>query len=118
TGFPGRPEHLVDLAAEVGFARTELDRTIEALEREIRRGSFPGAAIAVGRYDRTVLERGIGTLDGSPSSYAVDPDHTIYDLASLTKVVATTTAVMLLVEDGKMNIDAPVSTYLPRFSGG
>ncbi|HET8656910.1 MAG TPA: serine hydrolase domain-containing protein, partial [Longimicrobiaceae bacterium] len=48
----------------------------------------------------------------------VDPDRTMYDLASLTKVVATTTAVMLLVEDGKMSLDAPVSLYLPEFSGG
>jgi CubicO group peptidase (beta-lactamase class C family) len=48
----------------------------------------------------------------------VDPERTVYDLASLTKVVATTTAVMLLVEDGRLDLDAPVSRYLPEFGGG
>ena len=118
TEFPGRPTHLVELPVALGFARSELDRAIDALEREVRRGAFPGAAIAVGRGDQTVLERGIGSVDGGRFSPPVDPDHTIYDLASLTKVVATTTAVMLLIEDGKMSLDDPVSSYLPRFAGG
>jgi CubicO group peptidase (beta-lactamase class C family) len=48
---------------------------------------------------------------------AVDPQRTVYDIASLSKVVATTTAVMLLVEDGKLELDAPVSRYLPEFNG-
>jgi CubicO group peptidase (beta-lactamase class C family) len=65
-----------------------------------------------------VLERGVGTLDGGAFSPAVDPDHTVYDLASLTKVIATTTAVMLLVEDGLLDVNAPVSLYLPQFAGG
>src|SRR5690606_28546356 len=85
---------------------------------EMRRGGFPGAALAVGRWDRTVLERGIGTYDRMRGSPAVDPDYTIYDLASLTKVVGTTMAVMLLYEDGTIDLDAPVSRYLPAFSGG
>lgn len=48
----------------------------------------------------------------------VDPAATVYDLASLTKVVATTTAVMLLAEDGRLELDAPVGRYLPEFRGG
>lgn len=96
----------------------ELDQALERLETELDNGSFPGAAIAIGRWDKTVVERGIGTLDGGLASPPVDPDHTIYDLASLTKVIATTTAVMLLVEDGVLELDAPVYTYLPTFYGG
>ncbi|MDQ3606392.1 MAG: beta-lactamase family protein, partial [Gemmatimonadota bacterium] len=52
------------------------------------------------------------------SGEPVDPDSTVYDIASLTKVVATTTAVMLLVDDGRMALDAPVRRYLPEFGGG
>jgi CubicO group peptidase (beta-lactamase class C family) len=118
SGPPGLPIHLVEAPSDIGFSRAQLDEAVAAVEEEVRRGAFPGAALAVGRWDRTVLERGIGTLDRLPRSPAVDPDYTIYDLASLTKVIATTTAVMLLVEDGKLDLDAPVARYLPAFSGG
>lgn len=92
-----------------------LRRAESAVRAQVERGAFPGAAIAVGRAGQTVLERGIGRVAWGDRE--VDPAHTIYDLASLTKVVATTTAVMLLVEDGRMDLDAPVSTYLPEFRG-
>jgi serine-type D-Ala-D-Ala carboxypeptidase len=118
SGFPGVPIHLVEAPANVGFTLSELEGALRAVEGEVLRGGFPGAAIAIGRWDRTVVERGFGTLDRSLGSPAVDPDHTVYDLASLTKVVAATTAVMLLVEDRVLELDAPVSRYLPEFSGG
>src|SRR2546429_6370937 len=49
------------------------------------------------------------------SARPVSPESTLYDLASLTKVVATTTAAMLLVERGKLDLDAPVARYVPEF---
>lgn len=101
-----------------GFRAADLTRAVESVERAIRRGSFPGAAIAIGRRDQVVVEEGVGHLDWYAGSAPVDPDLTVYDLASLTKVVATTTAVMLLYEDGKIGLDTPVRTYLPAFSGG
>ncbi|HET8656313.1 MAG TPA: serine hydrolase domain-containing protein, partial [Longimicrobiaceae bacterium] len=100
-------------------ARLDLSDLVVAeatVQHEVQRGGFPGAALAVGRGDHAIVEEGIGTTDWGATP--VDPDRTMYDLASLTKVVATTTAVMLLVEDGKMSLDAPVSRYLPEFSGG
>lgn len=103
-----------------GFAMGEfhllpLFQTESEVRAEVFRGAFAGAAVAIGRRNRIVSEWGIGTTDwaGTP----VDPDRTLYDLASLTKVVATTTAVMLLVEDGRMELDAPVERYLPTFIG-
>lgn len=117
-GLAGFPTHTLQPADLTGFSQAELDAAVRAVEGEMRRGGFAGAALAVGRWDRTVLERGIGTHDRLRGSPAVDPDYTIYDLASLTKVVATTTAVMLLYEDGKIELDAPVERYLPAFSGG
>ena len=113
--FPAHP--LFDPLA-AGFRAGDLQLAEAAVQAEIRRGGFPGAALAIGRWNRTVVEQGIGRLDWSPSALAVDPDNTVYDLASLTKVVATTSAVMLLVEDGKLDLDAPVQRYLPEFDGG
>jgi CubicO group peptidase (beta-lactamase class C family) len=82
----------------------------------IRRGAYPGAALVVGRRDTILFAKGYGRLTWSATSRAVDPDSTIYDLASLTKVVATTTAVMLLVEHGKVRLDTPVAAYVRGFN--
>jgi len=83
----------------------------------ISRGAFPGAALVIGRRDTLLVQRGYGRLTWSASSAAVTADSTIYDLASVTKVVATTTALMLLVERRKVELDAPVSRYLPEVTG-
>lgn len=83
----------------------------------IRRGAYPGAALVVGRRDTIVFAKGYGRLTWSAASPAADPDSTLWDLASLTKVVATTTALMLLVERGRVDLDAPVARYVPEFDG-
>lgn len=114
---PGSPRHALASPADAGMRLADLLRVEETVMGEVRRGGFPGAALAVGRWDGTVVERGIGSLGWSAGAPSVDPDLTVYDLASLTKVVAATTAVMLLVEDGLMELDAPVSRYLPGFLG-
>jgi CubicO group peptidase (beta-lactamase class C family) len=88
------------------------------VERGITAGGFPGASVVVGRRGAAVLERGFGRLSWEKSSTPVSADRTIYDLASLTKVVGTTTAIMILFDEGKINLDAPVSLYVPGFSGG
>jgi CubicO group peptidase (beta-lactamase class C family) len=77
-------------------------------------GAAPGAALAVGRWGRLVHLRGYGRLDYAEASPPVT-DSTIFDVASLTKVIATTTAAMLLEEDGRLRVDRPVRTYLPDF---
>jgi CubicO group peptidase (beta-lactamase class C family) len=112
-----KTEHAMASPEAVGFSREGLRRAERALEEEFARGGFPGAALAIGRYDQVVVERGIGRLGWDPAEPRVDPDYTVYDIASLTKVVAATTAVMLLVEDGLMELDERVSTYLPEFVG-
>jgi CubicO group peptidase (beta-lactamase class C family) len=75
----------------------------------------PGAAIAIGRHGRIIKMHGYGSLDYRPGFAAVT-DSSLYDLASLTKVVATTTAAMILFEAGKLQLDAPLSRYLPELS--
>jgi serine-type D-Ala-D-Ala carboxypeptidase len=86
--------------------------------RGISAGGYPGAAVVVGRRGAAVFERGYGRLSWEKSSAAVRADRTIYDLASLTKVVGTTTAIMVLYDEGKIHLDDPVSQYIPEFSGG
>jgi CubicO group peptidase (beta-lactamase class C family) len=112
---PGTPPHELSSAAAAGLSATALARASDAVRDEVGRGSFPGASLAVGRWGRVVLEEGFGRTGAGGA--AVDPDRTVYDLASLTKVVGTTTAVMLLVEDGRMSLDDPVQAYLPEFTG-
>jgi CubicO group peptidase (beta-lactamase class C family) len=92
--------------------------TFDPIAREgIRLGGYPGAVLAVGSADSVLYIKGYGRLTWSPVSASTDPDSTLYDLASLTKVVATTTAVMLLVDRGRVELDAPVARYLPGFAG-
>lgn len=114
TGAPP-PFEPVD-PAQAGLDLSTLESAEDAVRREVRRGAFPGAALIIGRGERIAKITGIGHT--SWNGKAVDPSRTVYDLASLTKVVATTTAIMLLVEDGKLELDSPVSAYLPSFTGG
>jgi CubicO group peptidase (beta-lactamase class C family) len=85
------------------------------LDRAISDSAFPGAYVVVGTHEGVLAERGVGRLDWPPSP---TPDqHTLWDLASLTKVVATTTLVMQLVEQGKVALDAPLQEYLAEWVG-
>lgn len=83
----------------------------------IRAGGYPGAAVVIGRQGAAVWRKGFGTLGWGIGSSAVTADSTIYDLASLTKVVATTTAAMILYDEGRLPLDSKVVDYLPGFIG-
>lgn len=83
----------------------------------IRAGGYPGAAVIIGRQGAAVWRKGFGTLGWGFESRAVTADSTIYDLASLTKVVATTTAAMILYDEGRLPLDGKVADYLPGFVG-
>jgi beta-glucosidase-like glycosyl hydrolase/CubicO group peptidase (beta-lactamase class C family) len=77
----------------------------------------PGAALAVGRGGRLVRLRGYGRLDWGPGAPPATPSS-LWDLASVTKVSATTTAAMILAEESRLRLDAPVAHYLPWWSSG
>src|SRR5206468_4970238 len=79
---------------------------------------YPGAALAVVRHGALVRLQGYGRVGAGALSPAVSPESTLYDLASLTKVVATTAAAMSLVDEGRLSLDAPVHRYLAGFRGG
>jgi len=87
------------------------------VEHGIRIGAYPGAALVVGRRDTVLFSGGYGHLTWSAQSGAVSPDRTLYDIASMTKVVATTTALMILLDRGRVRLDDPVRAYIPEFQG-
>ncbi|HYW32480.1 MAG TPA: serine hydrolase [Gemmatimonas sp.] len=93
---------------------TTIDRVVQ---RGIDAGGFPGASVVVGRKGYAVWSKGFGSLDWS-GRRRVTAQESVYDLASLTKVVATTTAIMVLFDQGKVELDAPVSRYIPSYTGG
>jgi CubicO group peptidase (beta-lactamase class C family) len=88
------------------------------VQQGIRAGIYPGAVLVVGRKAGVLHARGFGHLTWSASSPIPSPDSTLWDLASLTKVVGTTAAVMRLLEERRIELEAPVASYLPRFTGG
>nr|MBA3890896.1 serine hydrolase [Gemmatimonadaceae bacterium] len=104
--------------AAAGMSAARLAKIDHVVERGLAAGGFPGASVVVGRKGFAVWEKGFGRLGWTPTSGYVIPDRTIYDIASLTKVVATTTAIMLLHDEGKIRLEDPVSRFLPGFSGG
>lgn len=99
----------------LGFDTVRLARAVSYLRAMAESGAFPGAVLAVGRHGRLALVAAVGQY-GVDDKRAVEP-ATIFDLASLTKVVGLTTACMLLVDQGKLALDAPVQTYVPAFRG-
>ncbi len=104
---------VVTRADEAAVDATAFDSAVTA---GIRGGVYPGAALVVGRHDTILFAKGYGHLTWSPASAAVSVDSTLWDLASLTKVIATTPAMMLLVEQGKVVLDSPVVHYVPEFN--
>ena len=74
----------------------------------------PGAVVVVGRGDQTLYEKAFGSRATVPAVEPMTLD-TVFDLASLTKVVAGSTAVMTLIEDGRLRLNDPVALHLPGF---
>ena len=84
------------------------------VEAAIARHELPGAVVLIGRGDAIAYRRAFGQRALAPSAEPMT-DDTIFDLASLTKVVATTTSVMRLVEEGRLRISDPVAQFIPDF---
>ncbi len=78
--------------------------------------AFPGAALAVTLQGELIACRGFGRFTYEPASAEISP-NTIFDLASLTKVLATAPMAMLLYERGQLDLDVPVATIIPEFRG-
>lgn len=84
------------------------------IEQAIHDGNIPGAVLIVGHNGQVIYRKVYGSRALEPRRETMTLD-TIFDLASLTKVIVTTTAVMQLVERGKVRLNDPVAKYLPEF---
>jgi len=104
---------LVALLAVQGVGH-DIDR---AVNRGIADGIYPAAVVVVGTSDSVLFARGYGHFTWDTLSTVPDPGSTLFDLASLTKVVATTASVMVLADRGRVALRHPVSDYVIGFVG-
>ena len=89
----------------------------ETFRRGVDEGAFPGAVVLAGDSREIRLHRAYGHRALAPERLPMTPD-TVFDLSSLTKPMATATAMMLLVRDGRLRLDDPVCAAIPEFSDG
>jgi CubicO group peptidase (beta-lactamase class C family) len=101
--------------AEVGPSLNLSTAITPIIARDLAAGHVPGAVVLVSREGQTVFRQAFGLRALEPAPARLETDD-IFDLASLTKVIATTTAVMQLVEQGRIQLDAPASVYWPAFA--
>src|SRR5437867_10802932 len=99
-----------------GFKAAKLAEMDKAITNAIAEKKLPGGVLWLERHGE-VYRRAYGNRAIVPKTEAMTED-TIFDLASLTKVVATTPAIMLLIERGQVKLDEPLHSYLPEFKGG
>jgi beta-N-acetylhexosaminidase len=102
---------------EEGMDSEVLGRMETLAQDFIKQGAMPGCAVLVLKGNRIVYDRGFGRMEYLTHSTPVDPLEHTYDLASITKVAATTLLTMHLVESGRLKLDEPISTYLPELKG-
>lgn len=109
---------LASLCGPASFAQEASDRQLESIgpviEEAIQSGKCPGAVVLIGHDGKVEYRRAFGNRSVVPQKSAMTAD-TIFDLASLTKVIATTTAIMQLVDGGKIRLEDRVSEYWPEF---
>jgi len=97
-----------------GFDKRQLRNADEAILQAIENKEIPGAVLAVVHLDKVVYLKAYGNKQIFPETVKMKT-NTIFDLASLTKSVATATSVMILAEKGKIRLEDPVSMYIPEF---
>jgi len=106
------------LFSATAFAQTSLDSRLAVLDPivdgAIAQGQIPGAVVVVGHDGQVAYRKAYGNRALVPRREAMTLD-TVFDCASLTKVIATTTAIMQLWEQGKLRMNDPVAKYIPEF---
>jgi uncharacterized protein YbbC (DUF1343 family)/CubicO group peptidase (beta-lactamase class C family) len=86
----------------------------EVIEQSIARGEMPGAVVLVLHKDQVVLRKAYGLRSKQPVEVPMTPD-TVFDLASLTKPIATATSIFVLIDQGKLRLTDRVTKHLPKF---
>ncbi|GIW94871.1 MAG: hypothetical protein KatS3mg110_2912 [Pirellulaceae bacterium] len=122
TGFASIPAACAGNASELlqvppeqaGMDARHLEQIDDEVARAIRRNEMPGCVVAIGRYGKLAWLKAYGNRQLEPEPEAMTVD-TLFDLASLTKPIATATSIMILVDRGKLRIHDRVAGYLPEF---
>jgi uncharacterized protein YbbC (DUF1343 family)/CubicO group peptidase (beta-lactamase class C family) len=102
--------------AGVAVSAQKLQAIDGEVEGEIKQHHLPGAVVLVARKGSVVWRKAYGARAVEPTREAMTPD-TIFDVASLTKVVATATSIMILVERGKIRLSDSLSNFIPEIKG-
>jgi uncharacterized protein YbbC (DUF1343 family)/CubicO group peptidase (beta-lactamase class C family) len=108
------PPRAARAPADTGLSAAKLAGIKPLVEQAIREGKCPGAVVLIGHRGKVVYRKAFGERSLVPRKRPMTVS-TIFDMASLTKVIATTTAVMQLVEQGKIVLSAPAAEYWPEF---
>ena len=111
---------------QIAAPATEFATVSKLMNDAIAAGKLPGGVVVIGHSGKVAFHRAYGSrkvagepgLNGSPAPAEPMTEDTIFDIASLTKPLATATAVMQLYEQGKVAFDDPVQKYLPDFNSG
>ena len=99
---------------EAGLSGKQLRRLDRILNAALLRKDFPGAVLLVGRHDKILFRKAYGDCQWVPQRRAME-ESMIFDLASITKPLATATSLMILVEEGQISLDEKVKDYVPEF---
>jgi CubicO group peptidase (beta-lactamase class C family) len=97
----------------IGMVKTAIQTVSDAMAEAVSKGLFPGAVLLV-HYRKQVLHEAYGYASLVPQQTHMTQD-TLFDVASLTKAVATTTAIMCLIADRQISLNDPVSRFIPDF---
>lgn len=110
------PAGISEVAPELaGIDAVRLSVIDDIVREALEQSKMPGCVVLVGRREGIVFRKAFGFLQTTPQKVPMTID-TVFDLASLTKPIATATSAMILVEQGKLDLNAPVAKYLPEFS--
>jgi len=102
-------------AEDVGMSEDRLNQASVVIKEAIARKDFPGAVLLVSRKGKVVLREAYGESQWVPQHKPLTADM-IFDMASLTKPIATATSIMILAEQGKLSLYEKVKDYVPEFT--
>ena len=113
TAQPSKLEHAAP--EQVGMRSEQLALIEELVRSGLEEKRMPGCVVTVGRGGKIVYQRAFGFKQLEPESVPMTTD-TVFDMASITKPVATATSTMILMEQGKIRLRDKISTYIPEFA--
>ena len=99
---------------EAGMSEARLADIDAAVAEALAAKQMPGCVVLIARHGKIVYLKAFGDRSIEPERVAMTAD-TVFDLASLTKPIATATSIMLLVEQGRIKLDEPIAAYIPEF---